>query len=117
MRTASSANQRKNSAPYLTSPLLSASTLPISSVINVAMSSVCAVMVSKTERRISPRSRAGVAAHSACTAAAASSAAIPSSAVALAMLTITSSVAGLSTSNVDDAFAFLTSDPQAGGDG
>ena len=34
MRTASSANQRKNSAPYLTSPMLSASTLPISRVIS-----------------------------------------------------------------------------------
>ncbi len=33
MRTASSENQRKNSAPYLTSPMLSASTLPISRVI------------------------------------------------------------------------------------
>ena len=35
MRTASSANQRKNSAPYLTSPMLSGSTLPISRVIRV----------------------------------------------------------------------------------
>jgi hypothetical protein len=81
MRTASSANHRKNSAPYLTSPMLSATTLPISSVIRVAMSSARSVIFSKTARRISPRSRGGVAAHSDCTAHAASSAAIASSGV------------------------------------
>ena len=64
MRTASSANQRKNSAPYLTSPMLSATTLPISRVIRVAMSSARSVIFSKTDRRISPRSRGAVAAHS-----------------------------------------------------
>ena len=63
MRTASSANHRKNSAPYLTSPMLSARTLPISRVIRVAKSSARSMIISNTDRRISPRSRAGVAAH------------------------------------------------------
>ena len=94
MRTASSANQRKNSAPYLTSPRLSATTLPISNVINVARSSARAMIVSKTERRISPRSRAGVAAHSACTALAASRAATASAAVASATVVRTVSLDG-----------------------
>ncbi len=40
MRTASSENQRKNSAAYATSPLASASGLPISEVIRWASSSV-----------------------------------------------------------------------------
>ena len=102
MRTASSANQRKNSAPYLTSPMLSGSTLPISSVISVAKSSARSVIVSNTERRISPRSRGGVAAQSACTAQAASSAAMASSAVALATVISTSSSDGSSTSNVEE---------------
>ena len=60
------------------------------------------MMASNTARRISPRSRAGVAAHVACTAQAASRAAIASAAVALATEISTSSVAGLSTSKVDD---------------
>src|SRR5258705_4800833 len=101
MRTASSANQRKNSAPYLTSPMLSATTLPISRVIRVAMSSARSVILSKTARRISPRSRGGVAAHSACTAHAASSAAIASSAVASATAVKTWSSEGSRTLNVD----------------
>ncbi len=103
MRTASSANQRKNSEPYLTSPMLSGSTLPISSVINVARSSARSVIFSNTERSTSPRSRGGVAAHSGCAAAAASSAAIASSAVAFATEIRTESSDGSSTSNVDDA--------------
>ena len=102
MRTASSANQRKNSAPYLTSPMLSATTLPISRVIRVAKSSARAMIASNTARRISPRSRAGVAAQDCCTAQAASRAAIASAAVALAIGVSTSSVAGLRTSNVDE---------------
>ncbi len=60
------------------------------------------MIVSKTERRISPRSRPGVAAHSACTAQAASSAAIASSAVALATEIRTWSFDGSRTSNVDE---------------
>jgi hypothetical protein len=64
--------------------MLSGSTLPISRVIRVAMSSARSVIFSKTARRISPRSRGAVAAHSACTAQAESSAAIASSEVALA---------------------------------
>ena len=101
MRTASSANQRKNSAPYFTSPMLSATTLPISSVIRVAMSSAFSMIVSNTDRRISPRSRPGVAAHVSWTAQAASRAAMASAASALATETSTSSVAGLSTSKFD----------------
>ena len=118
MRTASSANQRKNSAPYFTSPMLSASTLPISRVISVANSSARAVIASNTARRISPRSRGGGGGPLApARAAAASSAAMPSSGVASAIAISTSSVAGLSTSKVDDACALLTADPQTGGNG
>ncbi len=102
MRTASSANQRKNSAPYLTSPMLSRSTLPISRVISVARSSARSVMSSKTARSTSPRLRGAVAAHSACTPAAASSAAMASSAVALAIEISTESSDGSRTSNVDE---------------
>ena len=115
MRTASSANQRKNSAPYLTSPMLSASTLPISSVIRVAMSSARSVIFSKTERRISPRSRGGVAAHSACTAQAASSAAIASSGVRVGDGDQDLVVGGVENVERRLAFAFLTTDPQTGG--
>jgi hypothetical protein len=46
MRTASSANQRKNSAAYFTSAAASASGLPISSVTSSARSSTRAIMVS-----------------------------------------------------------------------
>ena len=115
MRTASSANQRKNSEPYLTSPMLSGSTLPISSVINVAMSSARSVIFSKTERRISPRSRGGVAAQPACAAAAASSAAIASSAVAFATDDQDFVVGRVEHVERRRRLAFLTADPQAGG--
>ena len=83
--------------------MLSGSTLPISRVISVAKSSARSMIISNTERRISPRSRAGVAAQESCTAQAASSAVIASAASALATAISTSSVAGLSTSNVDAA--------------
>ena len=63
---------------------LSASVLPISRVISMANSSARAVISSNAARRISPRSRGGVAAQSACAATAASSAARPSSTVASA---------------------------------
>ena len=115
MRTASSANQRKNSAPYLTSPMLSGSTLPISSVIRVAMSSARSVIFSKTDRRISPRSRGGVAAHSACTAQAASSAAMASSGVRVGDGGQDLVVGGVENIECRLAFAFLTTDPQTGG--
>ena len=46
IRTASSENQRKNSAAYATSPLASASGLPISVVISRASSSVRSMMIS-----------------------------------------------------------------------
>jgi hypothetical protein len=81
--------------------MLSATTLPISSVIRVAMSSARSVIFSKTARRISPRSRGAVAAHSACMPAAASSAAIASSGVASATAVNTWSSDGSSTLNVD----------------
>ncbi len=61
IRTASSLNQRKNSAAYVTSPRDSTSGLPISNVINNASSSARAVISSNARRRISPRSRGAVA--------------------------------------------------------
>ena len=64
MRTASSANQRKNSAPYVTSPLASATVLPISRLISRAKSSARPVISSKARRSTSPRSRGAVAAQS-----------------------------------------------------
>ncbi len=69
----------------------------------MAMSSAFSMIVSNTDRRISPRSRAGVAAHDSCTAQAASRAAIASEADASATDSRTSSVAGFTTSNVDAA--------------
>src|SRR3954469_19872478 len=82
------------------SALDSASGLPISSVITSARSSALAVIASNARRRISPRSRGGCAAHSSCTAQAASRAALASSGVASATLAIASPVDGSSTSKV-----------------
>ena len=83
--------------------MLSATTLPISSVIRVAKSSARSMIISNTDRSTSPRSRAGVAAQVSCTAHAASIAESASAAVALPTEMRTSSVAGLRTSKVDDA--------------
>ena len=105
MRTASSENQRRNSAPYVISALLSLSGLPISRVMIVASSSARAVTVSKAERRISPRSRGGTFAQSACAATAASIAALPSSTVASATCTSVEPSAGFSTANVEPPLA------------
>ena len=87
MRTASSENQRKNSEAYAISALVSLIGLPISRVISRASSSARSVMISYAVRRISPRSRGGVAAQSACAATAASSAALPSATLASATST------------------------------
>jgi len=100
MRTASSANQRKNSAAYVTSAFDSATGLPISSVMSNARSSARSVSNSNARRRISPRSRGGVAAHAGWVSCAASSAAIASAAVASAISHSVSPVAGSSTANV-----------------
>jgi hypothetical protein len=97
MRTAVSANQRKNSAAYAISALDSTSGLPISSVISSASSSARPTICSKARRRISPRSRGGCAAHSSCTATQDSSAATASAGVALATSAIVSPVEGSST--------------------
>ncbi len=61
IRGASSENHRKNSAAYRTSPRASLNALPFSSTINSARSSSRARIASKVRRRISPRSRGGVA--------------------------------------------------------
>ena len=98
IRQASSENQRKNSAAYVTSATDSASGLPISSVISNAKSSLRDVISSNAERRISLRSRGGVAAHSRCASAAAASAASPSAGSASATSVSTLPVLGSSTS-------------------
>ena len=103
MRAASSENQRRNSAPYATSPLDSARGLPISNVISSAKSSARAVTASNARRRISARSRGAVAAQPGCAATAASSAAIPSAGVALEMRSNTFPVEGSSTASVDES--------------
>ncbi len=80
IRTASSLNQRRNSAAYVTSVRDSARLLPISSVMSMARSSTRSVISCQARRRISPRSRGGVAAHSVCASTAASNADAASSA-------------------------------------
>ena len=96
IRTASSLNQRKNSAAYVTSPRDSTSGLPISNVINNARSSARAVISSNARRRISPRSRGAVPAQLSCAATATSSAATPSAGDASATSANTSPVDGSS---------------------
>ncbi len=98
MRTASSAYHRKNSAPYFTSPLASAIVLPISRLISSAISPARSVSISKAVRRISPRSRGAVAAHSAWAPAAASRAATASAVEASATSVRTEPSAGSITS-------------------
>src|SRR6266508_1824280 len=100
MRTASSANQRKNSAAYSTSPFASATGLPISRVISSARSSARSTRIWYARRRISPRSRGAYAAHAGCAETAASSASIPSAGVASATSHSTSPVAGSCTGSV-----------------
>ena len=99
IRTASSLNQRKNSAAYVTSPRDSTSGLPISNVINNASSSARAVISSNARRRISPRSRGAVPAQLSCAATATSSAATPSAGDASATSANTSPVDGSCTGN------------------
>src|ERR1043166_2904980 len=98
LRTASSAFQRKNSAEYSTSPLLSESALPFSIVISLAKRSASRTIRSKALRRISPRSRGFLPAHASKAPAAASIAAFASSTLALATDAILFSVAGSITS-------------------
>jgi len=74
--------------------------LPISRVISSANSSARAVTSRNALRRISPRSRGGVAAQTACAATAASSAAAPSATVASATDARVSPVDGSSTATV-----------------
>ena len=99
IRTASSLNQRKNSAAYATSPRDSTSGLPISNVINNASSSARAVISSNARRRISPRSRGAVPAQPSWAATATSSAATPSAGDASATSAKTSPVDGSCTAN------------------
>ena len=75
IRTASSENQRRNSAPYATSPFASARGLPISAVMMAASRSVLAMTRSKARRRMSARSRGVDLPHVACARPAASMAA------------------------------------------
>ena len=98
IRTASSENQRKNSAPYVTSPFASASVLPISREISRANWSARSVSRSKARRRISPRSRGGVRAQSAWAATAASRASMASPGEPSATSVSTEPSAGSSTS-------------------
>lgn len=93
-REVSSLNQRRNSPPYATSPRASASGLPISTVISRAKSSLRSCSRSNARRRISARSRAGVAAHAGNASTAASRAALPSSGDALAISLMTSPLDG-----------------------
>ena len=100
IRTASSANQRRNSAAYRISDLDSAIGLPISSVIRSDSSSWRSTIVSNARRRISPRSRGGVSAQLGPASTAASSASIASSGEASATSANVSPVAGSSTAKV-----------------
>ncbi len=100
LRTASSANQRKNSAAYLASARESGSALPFSSVISRASGSAWAIIASKPRRRISARSRGGRAAQPGSAWCAAATASRPSSTLAAAISVIGCSVAGSSTGSV-----------------
>src|SRR5207253_9720166 len=62
LRTASSENQRKNSAAYATSPRVSASVFPFSRTLRPASLSRSRIINSNVLRRISARSRGGRAA-------------------------------------------------------
>ena len=79
------------------------------------MSSARSVIFSNTARSTSPRSRGGVAAHSACASAAASSAAIASSAVALRDGDQDRVVGRVEHVERRRRLALLTADPEAGG--
>ena len=83
MRTASSLNQRKNSAAYAASARASLKTLPFSRVINRAKDSCSAIIISKLLRNISARTRGAVAFHELNALCAASTADKQSSGVAL----------------------------------
>ena len=99
MRTASSANHRKNSAPYATSPAASASGLPISRLMVRAKSSLRSMISSYAARNSSPRSRGAVGAHPAWAATAASRASAASTSPASATRARTDPSAGSSTAN------------------
>ena len=99
-RTASSANQRKNSAAYVASARASVKDLPISSAIRYARSSLRALISSNVRRSTSPRSRGAVAAHAGCAPAAAEIAALTSSAPARGTVQIASPVDGFNTSKL-----------------
>ncbi|CAB4370688.1 unannotated protein [freshwater metagenome] len=88
-RTASSANQRKNSAAYMTSPFASVSTLPFSLETMVAIASASATMISNALRKISERTRGAVFAQSAAARSAAATAASHCSGPAMATSAIT----------------------------
>ena len=75
MRTASSANQRKNSAAYVASPRASGSAFPFSREIIVAIASFSAVINSNALRRISDLNLGALFAQSFAAASAASIAA------------------------------------------
>ncbi|CAB4841605.1 unannotated protein [freshwater metagenome] len=75
VRTASSANQRKNSAAYPASPRASGIAFPFSREINVAIASISLVIISKALRNISDLNRGAVFAHSTAAASAAAMAA------------------------------------------
>ena len=100
VRTASSANQRKNSAAYAASPRASGIAFPFSREIKVAISSISAVIISNALRRISERTRGAVAAHSTATASAAAIAASHCASLAIATSAITEPSLGSITGTV-----------------
>ena len=93
-RTASSENQRKNSAAYVTSPRASAIGLPFSRTISSARWSARASISSKARRSTSERWRGGAAAQESAAACAAAMAASASAIVASATDASSSPVAG-----------------------
>ena len=117
LRTASPENQRKNSAAYVASARASPYALPISATISSASSSARSVMISNARRRISDRSRGDMAAKAGPASAAASTAAIASSAEPLGTWAIGSPVDGSNTSisEPSEASRHSTTDVQVGG--
>nr|CRL82565.1 hypothetical protein CPGR_05787 [Mycolicibacter nonchromogenicus] len=100
VRTASSENQRKNSAAYPTSARASACDLPFSAQMRAVRRSVSAIMRSKTRRRMSLRCRGLVLAQPGNARWAASTADRASAAVPSATSATVRPVAGSCTSNV-----------------
>ena len=109
IRTASSENQRKNSAAYKISPLASVNTLPFSLETISANRSASATIISNAFRKISPRMRGAVFAQLLNARSAASTASAHSLSDETCTLAITDSSLGSITAKVDEPLTHLPS--------